>query len=1713
MNKKTIRLTAIILFLAMLFCAIPQSVLAEASEALNDLLTNESETVPVSDGDVYVLGEVIDSRTESSKTFRMSDGSFVAADYGKPIHYSDENGYWQDYDNTLTYSDAVDSEDIAGYGTLESDISIKLANNSNSGNLLKIKMNGYKISLSLPDANKSKALELYPQTTVADDDSLDSATTLTKFSSGAIYKDILDGTDLEYIISGSNVKENIIVKEKQDSYVYTFELKLNGLVPVLNDDGSISLNDENTGVTQLVIPKGIMSDADYAVSDGVTYSIAHKNGKKYTLTVTADAEWINSDDRVFPVKIDPSVEAFNSMKETLDAYISQNSPNQNTVNNSTLVTGYYYGSTAKEWHTLIEPASLPDIPESAVVVNSYMQFGIYAVGYTSVNIAAKPITQEWNSYTVTWNNKPSYGNEILDYASIDDADVTKTVKFDITRLAQEWYNPQDNIDNCHGVALVPISGNGNGHVYFYSSESYPKPLLIIEYRDTKGLESIWTYSSHGAGSAGVGYVNGFNGNLVFVHDDISTKGSMLPITVSHVYNSYLAVDDEQQEFNTAMPVGKGWKLSVQETLSVADIDGVEYYRYNDADGTDLYFYKSGNVYKSEDGYGLTVTVTGTGENKTATITDDYGNTKTFVNGYITKIQDVYGNKKHFKYNTSNKLTSITYTPAGTTSEITQLTFLYNPVGTLTQITNALDTTDYVKFYYSTTYNGSIAQTYYNYLRKIEYSSDEYCTYEYYSDGKLKSTYDSDTGYTVTYGYTTDSGNTGFSVTSVTKSAVTTIGQTIGIVYGDKSFTVRSSGNNDIYGDDDDLFTVTLFDNFGRAICSYTEDSDGNVHGTSYAAYTPTVKGSKKNNKIEVEAVKGITAENFVKNGNCESTSDWNTGSSGSGNTATISSTEKLFGNYSLKLSRTSTTGYVRKTQSVTVPEKGIYTLSAYVKTTGVSSTSGGAYIQLKNTKSEYITGTTDTTVQNGWKRISVTTELLAGANDIYLYLDSATGTAYFDNIQLEKADIESDYNFVQNGSFRAKNTWTGTYSLATVTGKGSVGTLTGSAASEASIYQTIPLKASTNTTFMLTGWAKANSIDLIKHIPDDPSKEVLPEDNRTFGLTATLTYSDGTTSTHHASFNPDNTLWQYTALAVVPDEKADGVTVTSAKVAFVYDYNCNTAYFDDISFTIEPAQTYKYDENTGKLKTSTDIYGQNESLTYYPNGIDVKTYSPINNGTYTYTYHETNSGIQTHDVKKIDRSLNGVTQTLTYNYNNYGNVTSSTLKASGTTEQISSSATYTDNGNFLESSTDSLGGTTNYEYDSVTKLLKYIQDANGNKTAYSYDNRDRVTTVYLDSVNNDVLDSSESSVAYLYASGRLSGINTATTAYTITYDTFGNMVSVSAGSNVLATYTYAAGNGKLTRMTYGNGEYEDYTYDNLDRLVKVTYNGNSVNDYIIVYDSNGRLAKAVDGKAGITYLYEYDSLDRLIHAYQKDANGNTIFAVENSYDEYGRAKGSKYVIDGVSRTYSISYKENTNLVSSYSTPGSNFTYTYDNFDRLTSKFNPLNAYGYSYKTGTSLVSSLTIATGISTSNQVNTTFDYTYNSLGYITSIKKNGVTIHNYEYDALGQLIREDDVVNSKSYVYAYDKAGNILKTYTFNNTGPNVAHWMAVYPALGEITETYTYSDSAWGDLLTNYNGTGISYDSIGNLLSVTDAAGNITTYTYDAEHNNYVAVGRSA
>ena len=56
------------------------------------------------------------------------------------------------------------------------------------------------------------------------------------------------------------------------------------------------------------------------------------------------------------------------------------------------------------------------------------------------------------------------------------------------------------------------------------------------------------------------------------------------------------------------------------------------------------------------------------------------------------------------------------------------------------------------------------------------------------------------------------------------------------------------------------------------------------------------------------------------------------------------------------------------------------------------------------------------------------------------------------------------------------------------------------------------------------------------------------------------------------------------------------------------------------------------------------------------------------------------------------------------------------------------------------------------------------------------------------------------------------------------------------------------------------------------------------------------------------------------------------------------------------------------------------------------------------------------------------------------------------------------------------FDNGGNITEEKIYDTSGST--------PVLSS-TNTYTYGEHSWGDLLTEYNGDTITYDEIGNPL----------------------------
>ncbi|MBO5109487.1 MAG: hypothetical protein J6D21_02110, partial [Clostridia bacterium] len=94
MKKNAFKLLSVFLSVLMIVMSVPLTAFAAA------VTDNTSESVKLNTDII----ELTDKRTATSKTFRLDDGSYYVAEYDTEIHYLDENGLWQDIDNTLAAS-------------------------------------------------------------------------------------------------------------------------------------------------------------------------------------------------------------------------------------------------------------------------------------------------------------------------------------------------------------------------------------------------------------------------------------------------------------------------------------------------------------------------------------------------------------------------------------------------------------------------------------------------------------------------------------------------------------------------------------------------------------------------------------------------------------------------------------------------------------------------------------------------------------------------------------------------------------------------------------------------------------------------------------------------------------------------------------------------------------------------------------------------------------------------------------------------------------------------------------------------------------------------------------------------------------------------------------------------------------------------------------------------------------------------------------------------------------------------------------------------------------------------------------------------------------------------------------------------------------------------------------------------------------------------
>ena len=97
--------------------------------------------------------------------------------------------------------------------------------------------------------------------------------------------------------------------------------------------------------------------------------------------------------------------------------------------------------------------------------------------------------------------------------------------------------------------------------------------------------------------------------------------------------------------------------------------------------------------------------------------------------------------------------------------------------------------------------------------------------------------------------------------------------------------------------------------------------------------------------------------------------------------------------------------------------------------------------------------------------------------------------------------------------------------------------------------------------------------------------------------------------------------------------------------------------------------------------------------------------------------------------------------------------------------------------------------------------------------------------------------------------------------------------------------------GLMSKQTYGNGDFVEFSYDNLDRQTQTRYNGDNSLRITYSYGNNGSVAQITDGEEEISYAYNGDG-----QRVSKTVNGTTTEFIYNGDILAGQKTGNDVLV-------------------------------------------------------------------------------------------------------------------------------------------------------------------------------------------------------------------------
>lgn len=1683
-----------------------------------EVYTTSTDDVERDFSEIDKIEEIDSLRTPNSKTYIKENGMYETEYYGEKIHYKDKDE-WKEIDNSLALKD-----------------NNRYHNNSNKYNISfpnKLNKNNEVVLNYL-----NSEIKIYYDTKVDINAKLNETIDRTKKNlKDEISYQLSSKEVIQYVVKQDSIKENVILNSYIKNYEYSYYIDTTLRIERIGNE--LYFYDGQTEV--FVMNEYYMYDANNNTSKDIDFEIIVIDEDTYKVEVTPSDEYLK--DATYPVVIDPEItlidggildgvtwllsidkQANTAQHLDLGSFTLANRSNSTTNDDKVAYLELYI---PREYDK-----NIGDIITQNQLM--YANLTLTTVSSTSAHYGSKVDLKAATSFN--WpveGEPPTYNTEYVVDSQYFHGSTVFNHKFDILECVTE--SLEDFKTKDIGFAFeLSLDANANTEVSYSLGWDLggDKPLITLGYVADAGLADYYTYESLPISNDSDAYISHNSGNLTFIYNDYN-DGNLL--NLSHIYNANRIHNNSQY--------GNGFSINYDERIST--------FFYNsrllltEGDGREIIFYTKNDTnteYVAGDGSGDILYRLVNNEVTT---------------GYMIETSD--GGLKI--YNVDGKLTTIYIDkeqyespPTDENVVVQKIDILYNDDGTIARVDDSYG--NYMLFNYLTIANNPTEEQtgipYLDYIKVYKRVSEdeelkqvEYVDFNY-DKGNLKST--------IKYGTTTDNGictyftynddnhlsqitknNRGYTFEYDIKNRITRVevysteftnGDYLEFTYdsnGKKTKVTNGSGDSTSYTFDDYYHTNSIETNSGYTTFYKYQDIYYDSEGTLI-----TSPNYNMNHKVILQSNSFKNVGNPINNHGFEiiessGISGWKT-ELANNSTASINTSIYLYGSKVLELKKTSS-GTAKVYQEISVESGKTYIVTGYIH--NKSNTGNGAYIEVVGTDGTITYLSSSNSVKNTTNFVRYEYKFTAnfsGKAKVYL-VNSSTGKAYFDNIQVNTNYVDTRYNYLENSSFETDTLY--------------------------DFY-------SNNE---IVGWEFYNGCELIDvNFYDDDSLRVF---NNNCGNKYVKLYNDNTiTQTIHAPGVKGDTFVfggycfyeNYTGdvtvtFNIITENGGSSKTFTfdANDINATYMMNKLTAEEDYLAISIEiknnSETSYAVVDNFAIYKEG---YGIN--LTYNEDGYVTEEHNEITDSTTTYAYNDdgditqiatdndrTDFGYENGSLNTIENQ-NVVTTINTNENGNIEDITTVGKDENGDVEEIGyfyGSTTYTVDGLYPKTETDVFGKVTTYTYDYLTGLVTSVVDPNGISTEYTYDKDGNVIQLVNGQGTN------KKTIIYTYDEfGNVLTITNGDLVYTFTYNDYGDLKTISVGDSLLLTNNYQNENstsdiytGELVESVYSYGTVS-FEYNENHQVEKI-YNGTGSSKYVVLeytYNDYGEIASYTDHKENVTYYYNYDYENKLINV--NATNGNNI---TYTYDENSTLIGKQNINGTNNYTYGdLNDEEDVedNKLISESISGKfsiGYEYTNDTYRQL----EVISYYittlpiesKYTYETTVNPNDSKTYYTGrikeleyTNGSNQI-IKYVYEYDDYSNISKIYgyTNSVQVYYEEnyYDIFNQLTSQwveigDEVIISE---YGYYSDGNIEGYYSYNQTtGEHLNNAYFTYNSNDEMIqanlngEEYNISYSSTGQP-SIYLGWTIDYDM--RNICVIENDDYYVEYYYNA---NGIRIGKS-